>query len=39
MLGNDRAEALGELQAVDELLGTHLASLHLAQPPAIASPR
>ncbi len=39
VLGNDRAEALGELQSVDELLGTHLAGLHLAQPPAIASPR
>jgi hypothetical protein len=39
VLGHDRAQALAELQAVDKLLGTHLASLHLAQPPAIASPR
>jgi hypothetical protein len=39
VLGHDRAQALGELQSVDELLGTHLAGLHLAQPSAIASPR
>ncbi len=39
VLRNDRAQALGELQSVDELLRTHLAALHLAQPPAIASPR
>jgi hypothetical protein len=39
VLGHDRAQSLAELQAVDKLLGTHLATLHLAQPPAIASPR
>lgn len=39
VLGHDRAQALSELQAVDELLRTHLSALHLAQPPAIASPR
>ncbi len=39
VLGHDRAQALGELQAVDKLLGTHLAALHLAEPPTIASPR
>ena len=39
VLGHDRAQSLAELQAVDKLLGTHLATLHLAQPPAITSPR
>jgi hypothetical protein len=39
VLDHDRAQAFAEVQAVDQLLGTHLAILHLAQPPAITSLR
>jgi len=39
VLGHDRAQALAELQAVDKLLSTHLAALHLAQAPALPEPR
>jgi hypothetical protein len=39
VLGHDRAQALAELQAVDELLRTRLAALHLAQAPDLPSPR
>ncbi|HUC14740.1 MAG TPA: hypothetical protein VMS00_09840 [Acidimicrobiales bacterium] len=38
-LGHDRAQAVAELQAVDTLLHTHLAALHLAQTPVLPSPR
>lgn len=39
VLGHDRTQALAELYAVDKLLATNLATLDLAQPPAITSPR